>query len=329
MLDVTILFLEGGHSSTAVGPMEVFGSAGVLWNALHGQEREPYFRVSTASIDGGPVHAEGPVRLLPEHAISAIRKTDLILVPSGGLDIDSMATRNAEAIAWMRKWRRKGAAIAGVCSGVALLADSGLLDGKRATTHWALAEEYARRYPKVRWQPEYMVTEDDNLFCCGGVNSALDLSLYLVEKYCGRDIAMLCAKSLIIEMPRMWQSGFAVLPLQISHHDDAIRRAEEWIHGNWQRDVRVDDLAARMGMSPRNFARRFKLATGETPLGYLHELRIAVAKRLLEDDYRTIQEVSSAVGYDDVAFFRNLFKRHTGASPSDYRRRFGRTIAAE
>jgi transcriptional regulator GlxA family with amidase domain len=129
---------------------------------------------------------------------------------------------------------------------------------------------------------------------------------------------------MLIETPRTWQAGFAVVPLQTRHHDERIAKTQAWLHDNFQCTFRFADVAERMGMSLRTFARRFKVATGDSPLGYVQKLRIAMARRLLEHDDRTVQEISQAVGYDDVAFFRDLFRRHTGVSPQGYRQRFGR-----
>ena len=224
---------------------------------------------------------------------------------------------------WLERWHRRGAAIASVCSGVGLVAATGLLDGKRATTHWGLAERFRKKYPKVKWMPELMVTEDRGFYCGGGVHAALDLSLYLVETYCGHEVAVQSAKALLIETPRAWQAGFAMLPLKTEHRDESISTAQEWLHHNFHKTFALDVPARRVGMSLRNFVRRFKQATGDSPLLYLQKLRIAAAKRLLEGDHRTVQEISHAVGYQDVAFFRNLFQRHTGVSPSAYWQRFG------
>jgi transcriptional regulator GlxA family with amidase domain len=168
-----------------------------------------------------------------------------------------------------------------------------------------------------------MVTEDRGFYCGGGVNASLDLSLYLVERFCGHDIAMQSAKAMLIETPRAWQAGFAIVPLKTEHSDNTISVAQEWLHENFRHDFPLQAPARQVGMSLRNFVRRFKQATGDSPLIYLQKLRIAAAKRLLEGDHRTVQEISDAVGYQDVAFFRGLFHRHTGVSPSAYRRRFG------
>jgi transcriptional regulator GlxA family with amidase domain len=323
MIEVTVLFLDQTFSSTAIGPMEIFRHAGTLWNILTGQPPAPRFHVTTASADGRAVCCDGPLHIKPMAALAAIRKTDLIFIPTTGLSVHDVVERNAPVVPWLRRWHKRGAAIASVCSGVGLVAASGLLDGKRATTHWGLAEDFRQRYPKVRWMPEFMVTEDRDLYCGGGVNASLDLSLYLVEKFCGHEVAVQTAKALLIETPRTWQSGFAVGPLRTHHSDEVIARAEEWLHENFHRSFPLDHVARRVDMSVRNFVRRFKQATADPPLVYLQKLRIAAAKRLLESDYRTMQEISSAVGYEDVAFFRQLFRRHTGVSPSAYQQRFG------
>ncbi|HKS73109.1 MAG TPA: helix-turn-helix domain-containing protein [Terriglobales bacterium] len=323
MTEVTIVFLEGSFSSTAIGPMEVFRHAGTLWNWLTGTRQVPRFRVTTASIDGRAVRCDGPIHIKPDVALAAIRKTDLIFIPTTGISLDDMVERNAPLVPWLRRWHKRGAAIASVCSGVGLVAATGMLDGKRATTHWGLAERFREKYPQVKWMPELMVTEDHGFYCGGGVHAALDLSLYLVEKYCGHEVAMQSAKALLIETPRSWQAGFAIMPLKTEHSDDSISGVQEWLHENFQQSFPLELPARRAGMSLRNFVRRFKQATGDSPLMYVQKLRIAAAKRLLEGDHRTVQEVSNAVGYQDVVFFRRLFERHTGVSPSAYRERFG------
>ena len=323
MTEVTVVFLDGTFSSTAIGPMEVFRHAGTLWSYLTGERQVPHFRVTTASADGRPVRCDGPIEVQPMAALKDIRRTDLIFIPTTGLRIDDVGEYHAPVVSWLRRSHKRGAAIASVCTGVGLVAATGMLDGKRATTHWGLAERFRQKYPKVKWMPELMVTEDRGFYCGGGVHAALDLSLYLVEKFCGHEVAMQTAKALLIETPRTWQAGFAVVPLKTEHSDDNISSAQEWLHENFHQTFPLEAPARLVGMSLRNFVRRFKQATGDSPLIYLQKLRVAAAKRLLESDHRTMQEISDAVGYRDVAYFRQLFQRHTGASPSAYRRRFG------
>ena len=323
MREITVLLLDQMFSSTAIGPMEVFRHAGSLWNVLTGTALAPPFHVITASADGRPVRCDGDIQIRPNVALKDVGKTDLIFVPTTGLSVDDVVERNATIVPWLKCRSTSGVAVASVCSGVGLVAAAGLLDGKRATTHWGLAERFRNKYPKVKWMPELMVTEDRGFYCGGGVNASLDLSIYLVERFCGHEIAMQTAKALLIETPRAWQSGFAIVPLKTDHTDDTISSAQEWMHRNFAKTFPLEEPARRVGMSVRNFVRRFKHATGDTPLIYLQKLRIAAAKRMLESNHRTMQEISDGVGYQDVAFFRSLFQRHTGVSPSAYRERFG------
>jgi len=261
--------------------------------------------------------------LQPDAALQDIDRTDLVFIPSCGLELDAVLAREQEAIDFIRVQHERGARVAGVCSGVGLLAAAGILDGRMATTHWALAGAYADRFPRVDWRPQEMITEDAGIYCGGGVNAALDLSLHLVERLVDRDTATHCSRALLIEMPRECQAGFAVLPTGTPHTDMAIRRAEDWIRNHCAEDFSTAVLAKLLGMSSRNFVRRFKAATGLTPVDYMQRLRLRAAKRLLEEAHASVQEISSSVGYTDVPFFRALFKRHTGMSPAEYRRRFG------
>jgi transcriptional regulator GlxA family with amidase domain len=323
MINVTVLFLDQTFSSTATGPMEVFRHAGTLWNSFTGMQPCPQFRVTTASVDGRAVTCDGPIHIQPTAALKDIRKTDLIFIPSTGISVEDVVERNAAVVPWLLRWQKRGVAIASVCSGVGLVAATGLLDGKRATTHWTLAQRFREKYPRVHWMPELMVTEDSGFYCGGGVNASLDLSLYLVERFCGHDVAMQSSKALLIEMPRAWQAGFAIVPLKTEHSDETISVAQEWLHQNFRQTFSIETPAKRVGMSPRNFVRRFKQATGDSPLIYLQKLRVAAAKHLLESDHRSMQEISDAIGYQDVVFFREIFQRHTGVSPSAYRQKFG------
>jgi len=323
MIDVTVILLDGGLPSTSVVPLEIFACAGSLWSTWMGEPAVPRFRVRTASVGGRPTRNLVPVMLQPTVALADVQKTDLVVVPTAGLDLEAAARDNAALIAWLKRRARGKTAVAGVCTGVSLLAAAGLLDGKTATTHWGVVDRCRALYPRVHWECERFVTETDNVFCGGGTYASIDLSLYLVERYCGHEVAVQTAKALLLETPRLWQAGHATQPPRSAHDDESIQRAQKWLFAHFHKDVQLDELAEQVGMSPRNFARRFKVATGETPLGYLQRLRIDAARHLLESEQRTIRDVSLAVGYEDAAFFRALFQRHTGASPRSYRARFG------
>jgi transcriptional regulator GlxA family with amidase domain len=321
-LDVAIVLVNEGYASTAVGPIEVFAAAGSMWNEMCGTDPEPRFRVTTASIDGSPVRSAYGLHIAPDRAIADVGPVDLVMVSASGPLPAEWMGRHAALLPWLAERYRIGTRIAGVCSGVAFLAEAGLLDGRRATTHWGVAEGFRQRYPRVDWQTDLLITEDAGLYCGGGVNAASDLSLHLVERLCGREVAVECSKALLLDMPRPNQAGYALLPLARPHDDRKVRDIEDYISANFDRDVPVEELAELAGMSRRNFVRRFKDATGQRPGAYLQMLRVAAARKMLEDGAPSIEQVGLSVGYEDVAFFRRVFKRHCGITPSAYRDRF-------
>ncbi|MGN8224312.1 GlxA family transcriptional regulator [Gracilimonas sp. BCB1] len=322
MLDVAVIFLEGGTPSTAVTPVEILSSAGFLYENLQGKEGKRKFNVRTASLTGESVQTLSTLKLDPEYSVDEIDSPDLMVVSAGGGDLDTECRRNAQLPSLLQKAYENGTSIAGVCSGVVQLAEAKLLDGRPATTHWALVDECRKRYPKVDWQPERYITENDRVFCSGGVYSGVDLCLYLVEKYCGHQVAMQTARALLVRTPRVWQAGYTAETPQINHEDDEIRDLQQWLFKSYAENIKVADLASRANMSQRNFMRRFKAATGETPINYVQRLRIKAARHLLENDLKTVREVCREVGYEDVNFFRKLFKRFTGLTPTTYRDRF-------
>ncbi|MDP3736521.1 MAG: helix-turn-helix domain-containing protein [Hyphomonadaceae bacterium] len=320
MLDVCVVLLDDGYASTALIPVEVFHSAGALWRRLRGETPEPRFRVTTASISGGPVRSPyGGLSMNPERRLADVMHADIVVVSaSGGLP----EPRNSALSPWLKARYVSGAYLAGVCTGAGYLAETGLLDGKRATTHWAMSSGFEERYPDVDWRPDLMVTEDSRLLCSGGVTASSDISLYLVEKLCGHEIAVHTAKALLLAMPRMHQSGYAVLPLSPVHTDDRIRAAETLIQAKFREALSTEELAGEARMSGRTFLRRFKAATGKVPAAYLQAVRIEAAKAILEREALPVQAISARVGYDDVSFFRMLFKRTTGMTPAEYRAHF-------
>jgi len=322
-LDVTIVILDNGYTSTAIGPLEVFYSAGRLMQFLLGNPEQPRFNVRVASIDGNPITSVYGISIVPHCGIEDVRQTDLVLITASHSCLLERFAASSPIVQWLRAAHESGSYLAGVCSGVALIAETGLLDNHRATTHWGVAEQYRKRYPKVRWQPEHFVTEDGGLFCGGGVYAAMDLSLYIVEKFCGHEIALECAKSLMVAPPRNLQSGYAVAQLSRPHDDEKVKKIEQLLQSRFDKEISMEAVAAEHAMSPRNLLRRFKAATGHLPGEYLQILRISAARQLLERGRAPVQKVAATVGYEDSSYFRGIFKRHTGMTPSEYRNRFG------
>ena len=323
MYDVTVVLLDDGHASTALLPIEVFHAAGALWRALRGEAPEPRFKVTTASIDGRAVRSPyAGLMLTPEHRIADIERTDIVIVPTSGIELDEKLRENSALLPWLQRQHADGAYIAGVCMGAAYLAEAGLLDGKVATTHWAVGADLARRFPKVDWRTDMFVTEDSRLLCSGGVTAAADVSLYLVEKLCGHEIAVQTAKALLLTMPRACQSGYALLPISPAHNDPAVRACELYLQAHYREATSLDKLAEKVCLAPRTLLRRFKAATGRLPGAYVQAVRVETAKAMLERDRESVQRIASTVGYEDTSFFRTLFKRATGMTPIEYRLRF-------
>ncbi|HEY1605467.1 MAG TPA: helix-turn-helix domain-containing protein [Allosphingosinicella sp.] len=322
VLDVTIVLMDDGLSSTAVMPAEIFHCAGTLWDDLHCRPPRPHFRVRTVSLRGGPVRSPYGIGLAPLGSLDEVERSDIVIVPTSGMDLDLKLVENSALLPWLRRHHAQGAYVVGICMGAAYLAEAGLLDGRTATTHWALCDGFRERWPRVCWHPEMFVTEDTRLLCSGGVCGSIDVSLYLVEKLCGHEIAVQCAKALLLPMPRILQSGYAMLPVSKEHGDERIRAIEAYLQQHFREDSPARLLAAQAGMGERTFARRFKAATGRMPAAYVQALRIEAAKAMLEQGDMPVQRISAEIGYEDVAFFRTLFKRGTGMTPLEYRAHF-------
>jgi transcriptional regulator GlxA family with amidase domain len=318
-LRVAVLLLPGSYVSPAMVPVDVFHAAGRLWNRLQGEPAAPRFEVQVASVDGRPVDVLGAVRVAPPLALHEVKDPDLVLVPNADLESNPFDRRILD---WLCERYQAGTALGGICTGSTYLAEAGLLEDRLATTHWAFADAMRMRYPNVRWQPDRMVTEDSGLFCSGGVYAAMDLSLYLVERFAGREVALQCARALLLPMPRKHQGVYAAPVLPRPHGDDRVREMEEYLRSHFNEALTAETLACRAHMSTRNFIRRFNDATGQMPGAYVQALRVAAAKALLEDGCDSIQRICTRVGYQDPAHFRDLFKRHTGMTPLQYRERF-------
>ncbi|MFC1883164.1 GlxA family transcriptional regulator [Thermodesulfobacteriota bacterium] len=317
MKKVTILGLETTNATMISGPLDLFIMAGVLWNDIFGEPPTPLFDVEIVTLDGKEVRCLGNVQMKAHRSIKEVNETDLVLVTSIA-PVEQPFEPFYDAIPWLIDLYEKGTYIAGLCTGTFILAETGLLDGKTATTHWGYTAQFKERYPKVNLRPEHLITEDDNLFCSGASNACLDLSLYLVEKFYGRDITVKLAKSYVQDMDRNFQAPYSVFKFQKNHNDESIKKAQNWIEKNFVKKFNVEELAAKFGMGRRTFERHFKACTGDSPLYYTQRNRVEAAKALLEKNNKTLEEVSYEVGYEDTGFFREIFKKHVGLCPKTY-----------
>ncbi|MFH1156716.1 MAG: helix-turn-helix domain-containing protein [Pseudomonadota bacterium] len=308
-------------ATTIFGPMDILNQAGRLWNRVGNTPQTPFFDVSIASADGQPIRCLNNILVQPHCSIKEVRETDLIIIASVTY-IDKVLQDSPGLVPWILDQYSRGAHVASVCTGVFLLAETGLLDGKSATLHWGFADMFRNRYPRVNLRPDLMYIDQDRLYCSAGVNAGMDLSLYLVEKFCGRPAAVQSAKTMILDLGRKKQTPYSSFTVSRSHGDPLVTRAQEWIEHHHTESVDYDGLAGQYRMSRRSLERRFKRATGLTPLCYLQQLRVETAKRLLEEGTRTFSEITCQVGYEDIAFFRKVFVKLTGLRPKEYQQRF-------
>jgi len=324
---VTILGLYNSMATTIIGPMDILNQAGRLWNRVSRTPATPFFDVSIASADGQPIKATNRVLIQPHSSIADVDQTDLIVIASATY-IEQILEKNPELVPWIRHHYEQGAHVASICTGVFLLAETGLLDGKAATLHWGFTGLFRKKYPKIQLKQDQMYLDQGRLYCSAGVNAGLDLSLYLVEKFCGRQTAVQCAKTMVLDLGREIQTPYDCFLFSRDHPDSAVLQIQKWIEQHHTQAIDYDHLAAKHGLSWRSLERRFKQATGVTPLGYLQHLRVETAKHLLEEGGRTFHEITFLVGYEDISFFRKVFVRHTGLRPKEYQQRFAGFAAA-
>ena len=321
MKNVTILGLYNSMATTIFGPMDILNQAGRLWNRVGNSPPTPFFDVNIASADGQPIRCTNNVLIQPHCSINTIDQTDLVVIASATY-IKQILQKNPELVPWILGQYNRGAHVASICTGAFLLAETGLLDGKSATLHWGFAQMFRKRYPRVNLDQDQMFIDHGRLYCSAGVNAGMDLSLYLVEKFCGRQYAVESAKTMVLDLGRELQTPYRRFLYTKDHGDPSVMKAQKWIEQHHTQSIDYDRLAGKFRMSRRSLERRFKQATGVTPLRYLQQLRVETAKRQLEEGTQTFNEITYQVGYEDISFFRKVFVRLTGLRPKEYQQRF-------
>ncbi|MEQ8877097.1 MAG: GlxA family transcriptional regulator [Phycisphaerales bacterium] len=227
------------------------------------------------------------------------------------------------AATWLRALHSEGTVLGSVCAGAFVLAETGLMNGRRATTHWAFAEQLGRRFPEIEVADDRMVLDDGDIITAGGILAWTDLGLTLVERFLGPATMLATARFLLVDPPRSSQRPFAGFIPRFDHGDDAIRRAQHHLHARYSEPLQQADLQAVAGLTERTFLRRFTAATGHRPNAYLQHVRIAKARETLERTLAPVDRIAWDVGYSDPAAFRKLFHKLVGTAPAAYRQRFG------
>lgn len=265
---------------------------------------------------------DGLFSVKPHTHISAIAKTHLIIIPSLNHHYQKTLKKNARLVNWIEQQYIKGAEVASICTGAFLLASTGLLDGKTCSTNWAVADSFKKMFPAVNLQVDKLITDEQGIYTNGGAYSFLNLIIYLVEKYNGRQTAIYCSKVFQVEMDKQSQSPFIIFKGQKSHGDEIIEQAQAYIESHWDEKISMEYLSAKYAVGRRNFDRRFNKATGNTPVEYMQRVKIEAAKKSFETTRKTVNEVMYDVGYSDAKAFREVFRKITGLSPLEYRSRY-------
>lgn len=286
--------------------------------------RPPVFHIQLVGEQPDIRMKNGLFTISPEILIRDLSRTDLIIIPSVHGDKKKILGDNAGLLDWITRQYEGGAAIASLCIGAFLLAGTGLLDGKSCTTHWEMAADFQRLFPAVNLIQDKIITDENGIYTSGGAYSWLNLIVYLVEKYAGRDIAVRCAKGFQIDIQRNSQSPFIIFSSQKDHEDLCIRHAQDYIEKNIHSRITVDQLASLLNIGRRNLERRFKKATGNTVMEYMQRMKMEVVKKSLETSRLGVNEAMDKVGYSDPKTFRTTFKKVTGLSPLQYRNRYNR-----
>ncbi len=330
MKHLTIIVPEGENNlSSIVGTYKIFTRANAYWSeATAGNEsrRQALFKIELAGISKEVDFYEGLFTVKPHTNISAIKKTDLIIIPSLNHNYEKTVKENELLIDWIEQQYKHGAEIASICTGAFLLASTGLLDGKNCSTHWTAADNFRTMFPKVNLQTDKLITDENGIYTNGGAYSFLNLIIYLVEKYYDRQTAIFCSKVFQIEMDRQSQSAFTIFTGQKQHGDEMVQQAQAYIETNIQEKISVEHLSSRLAVGRRNFDRRFIKATGNTPVEYSQRVKIESAKKAFETSRKTINEVMYQVGYSDVKAFREVFRKITGMSPLAYRGKYNKEV---
>jgi len=325
-LEVAVLMVDTFAPITILGPLDMLNAACEIWRSVCGDDiRGTTFQTELVSLEKKPVRFGRRVTLYPDASIDNAKTPDLIVIPPPGLGDNITASLKVSRgfIPWIKACSSNGTRIVALCTGSFLLAETGLLNGRTATTHWMCASLFRKMYPKVDLQPERLIVDEGNIITSSAAMSFQDVMLYLIELYGGREAAIVTAKTLLVDVGRQAQLPFTSFSAQKTHDDRQILRVQGLMESESHQKMTMKYLARSGGMSMRNFDRRFRNATGESPSSYMQRIRIEKAKRLLETSTHTVDEIMYKVGYEDSRSFHRLFRDFTTLSPKAYRLKYG------
>ena len=321
MKKVSILVPESSVMQAIADPQYLFTSVNQF---LMASGKAPLFEVELVGAKKEVKLNGGLYSVHTDRQLKDAKKTDLIFIPALFGDMSAAIAKNKNLIPWIQQQYTKGAEVASLCVGAFLLASTGLLNGKKCSTHWGFQNEFSEMFPEVEVVEGSIVTEEKRIYSSGGANSYWNLLLYLVEKYTNRETAILASKYFAIDIDRDSQAAFAMFKGQKDHKDAAILKAQQFIEKNIHERITIDELADMTAMGRRSFERRFKKTTNNSVLEYIQRIKIEAAKRQFESSRKNINEVMYDVGYTDTKAFRDLFKKLTGLTPIEYRNKYNK-----
>ena len=327
MVKVNILASENALFSTVFVPFDMLIQAGVFWNAIFAQQATPYFDVSISSVDGKEITGLSGARIKPHHTIMNDDQFDLIIVPSEGMNINANSRSFQQRVDYLKRMHDKGAVVASVCTGAFLVAATGLLHNKVATTHWAMAQEFTRLFPEVKLNTDLLIADNNEIITAAGVSADQDLSMHIIARFCGQEVALQTARCTLVDLSVRDQTQFKTFVVAKNHGDQEILKCQTYIEDHLSKDISVALLSEKFAMGPRTLNRRFKQATSHSMISYVQQLKVEKAKNILERESISFDEIAHSLGYENVSFFRRLFKKNVGLSPKEYRRAFFRSTS--
>jgi len=321
MKTISILVPESSVMQAIADPQYLF-SAVNQFLAVSG--KEPLFKVQLVGAKKEIKLNDGIFSVHTDLQLNDVEESDLIFIPALFGDMKTAISKNQDLLPWINEQYEKGAEVASLCVGAFLLASTGLLNGKKCSTHWGFQNEFREMFPEVEVIDGSIISEEHRLYSSGGANSYWNLLLHLVEKYTDRETAILASKYFAVDIDRESQTAFAMFQGQKNHADAEIKKSQEFIENHIHDKLSVDELADLVSLGRRSFERRFKQATNNTVLEYILRIKVEAAKRSFESSRKNITEVMMDVGYTDTKAFRTIFKKITGLTPIEYRNKYNK-----
>lgn len=322
---IAVLNYPDAVPTCVTGPADIWSGMARMYPVLTGIPLRTDIQIDFITPVDGKLYTGAPASA-PSGKLAAKEVYDLIIIPAMRFEkIELVVAREQLLIKWLQRQYLQGAELASICVGAFMLAATGLLNGKKATTNWLFADKFRSHHPEIAVEDDKVIVDQGRLYSCGGAFSFTSFMIYLIEKFCGHEEAVIASKILMINVHEQPQSTFSIFQFQHTHTDEAISKAQQHIEKNFGQPMTIDQLARHCNMSERNFIRRFEQATTNTPLEYIQRVRVEAAKKMLEGKNGGIEQIASKCGYEDTDYFRKIFKRYVAMTPRAYQEKYGKS----